>query len=321
MAGRALLVGALLEDPLLDQPGEPGGEHVAGDPEVLLDLVEAPAAVEDVADDEQGPALAEHLEGAGDRADLVVLAVQHMCDCRTLSCVKQLTVLRSVSSSNRSEEARMRLTPIDIQPLTSLEIPITEEEILADLLYPAEAVPARAARVTAADVALDFAARSPEITRSRLVTWQDPLRDGRGRRRAGRDRLHARRRRRRAPAAADRGAPADGRRSRSRRGASPSRASPARSTTTRSEPSTAATRRRCSTRRSAAPCTPRSPAGAGLLDPDPGGEVRARDHPRHRPGPLRGRGPLPRPSPGDRRGASVRLRDAASCSPTAPGPA
>ena len=77
VARRALLVGALLEDALVDQQREAGGEDVAGDAEVLLDLVEAAAAVEDVADHEQRPALAEDLEGPGDRADLVVLAVQH----------------------------------------------------------------------------------------------------------------------------------------------------------------------------------------------------------------------------------------------------
>jgi hypothetical protein len=35
----------------------------------------------------------------------------------------------------------MRLTPIDIQPLTSLEVPLSEEEILADLFYPEASEP------------------------------------------------------------------------------------------------------------------------------------------------------------------------------------
>ena len=93
VAGRALLVRALLEDVLLNQPREPVGEHVARDAEVVLDLVEAPAAVEDVADDEQRPALAEHLEGACDRTRLVVIAIEHECDCRTLGCITQLSLL------------------------------------------------------------------------------------------------------------------------------------------------------------------------------------------------------------------------------------
>jgi hypothetical protein len=36
----------------------------------------------------------------------------------------------------------MRLRPIEIEPLTSLEIPVSEEEILADLFYPAPPPPA-----------------------------------------------------------------------------------------------------------------------------------------------------------------------------------
>jgi hypothetical protein len=97
VARRALLVGALFENALVDQQAEPGGEDVAGDAQVLLDLIEAPAAVEDVADHEQGPALAQHLERAGDRTDLVVFAIQHERDCRTHGCITQLSLLRCVA--------------------------------------------------------------------------------------------------------------------------------------------------------------------------------------------------------------------------------
>ena len=135
VAGGSLLVRPLLEDPLVDQPREPRGEHVAGDAEVLLDLVEPPVAVEDVADHEQGPALAEHLEGAGDRADLVVIAFEHECDLRTHGCITQLCLLPSVLSSNSaSRRAAMRL--VELPPIT---VSFTDEEILADLLYPAVA--------------------------------------------------------------------------------------------------------------------------------------------------------------------------------------
>ena len=75
VAGRAFLVGAALEDALLDQPAEPGREDVAGDPERALDLAEAAVAVHHVADDQQRPALADHLERLGDGADLAGIAV------------------------------------------------------------------------------------------------------------------------------------------------------------------------------------------------------------------------------------------------------
>ena len=78
VAGRAFLVGAALEDVLVDQPLEAGREDVAGDAEGLLDLVEAAVAVHHVADDQQRPALADHLQRLGDRADLArVVVMQH----------------------------------------------------------------------------------------------------------------------------------------------------------------------------------------------------------------------------------------------------
>ena len=91
VALRALLVGAPFEDVLVDQPLQPGGEHVAGDAEALLQLAEAPVAVHHVADDQQRPALADHLERLGDRADLAgIVVTQHECDLGTLGCFKQL---------------------------------------------------------------------------------------------------------------------------------------------------------------------------------------------------------------------------------------
>ena len=49
--------------------------------------------------------------------------------------------------------------------------------------------------------------------------------------------------------------------------------------------------------------------GRGLHDAGARGEVRAADHPRHRPRALRGRGRPPRPPPGDRRGEAVTAAD------------
>ena len=63
------------------------------------------------------------------------------------------------------------------------------------------------------------------------------------------------------------------------------------------------------------------PAGVGYTSLGLEAKYRAPDHPRHRPRPLRGDRPPPRPPPGDRRGAPDRGRRAASCSPTAPRPA
>ena len=245
VAGRALLVGALFEDALLDQQRQPGGEDVAGHAEVLLDLVEAAAAVEDVADHEQGPALAQHLERAGDRADLVVLAIQHLCECRTLGCITQLVLVRSVSSSNQGRPRRSSMRIIDFGPI---DVTFTDEEIIADLVYPAEGRGGR-------PVSRHDAERTRDAGTDHLA---GPARERRRRGRDAGDRLHAQARRRRAAAAADRGAAehAAGRgRARSRRLRGRARA---RSTTTRSASSTAATPRPCSTRRSAAPCTRRS---------------------------------------------------------------
>ena len=76
---RALLVGAPLEDPLLDQPLQPRLQHVPRDPEVPLEVVEAANAEEGVADDQERPALADDLERSRDRADLVlVAAAEHL---------------------------------------------------------------------------------------------------------------------------------------------------------------------------------------------------------------------------------------------------
>src|SRR4051812_40516566 len=70
---RALLVGHALEDALVDEAPQPGGQHVAGDPQRALEILEAPHAEERVAQHEQRPALADHLERARDRAGLVLV--------------------------------------------------------------------------------------------------------------------------------------------------------------------------------------------------------------------------------------------------------
>src|SRR5215203_3297329 len=57
-----------LDDPLVDQQRQTLGEDVAGDAEVLLQGIEPAYAVEEVAHDQDGPAVTEDLRGLGDRA-------------------------------------------------------------------------------------------------------------------------------------------------------------------------------------------------------------------------------------------------------------
>src|ERR1700730_6193855 len=67
-----------LEDPLVDELVEPGRQDVAGDPKALLELIETAKAQERISDDQQGPAFADDLERAGNRAVLpLIVAVQH----------------------------------------------------------------------------------------------------------------------------------------------------------------------------------------------------------------------------------------------------
>ena len=81
-----LLVALAGEDPLLDEALEPAGEHGAGDIEPLLEVVEAANAEEDVAEDQQRPALSDDLERAGERAVLGVVGPgQHSPDRTTES--------------------------------------------------------------------------------------------------------------------------------------------------------------------------------------------------------------------------------------------
>ena len=86
-------VRAPLEDAGVDERRQPVGEHRARDVEVGPQVAEAADAEEAVAQHEQGPALAQHLEGAGERTVLaVVVAAQR----------HRTTVAHSVQPTNRS---------------------------------------------------------------------------------------------------------------------------------------------------------------------------------------------------------------------------
>ena len=75
---RVFLISPPFDQPFLGEEIEPSGQHVARDPETALQLVESVGAEHEVAQHQQAPALAGHLERTGYRAVLVgVGAVQH----------------------------------------------------------------------------------------------------------------------------------------------------------------------------------------------------------------------------------------------------
>src|ERR1700761_5315786 len=90
---RVLAVAAALDDPLLGQRRQPRAEHVGGDAERGLELVEAAAPEEEVAEDQDGPALAEEGQRFGDRAVLLVVGL----DAHTL--ILAVTLLLKVRSA------------------------------------------------------------------------------------------------------------------------------------------------------------------------------------------------------------------------------
>jgi hypothetical protein len=60
------------EQAVLDETLEASGEHVAGDAQVLLHLIEPVRAEEQLAQDQQAPGVAEHGQSAGDRAGVAI---------------------------------------------------------------------------------------------------------------------------------------------------------------------------------------------------------------------------------------------------------
>jgi hypothetical protein len=82
----ASFTGAVVAEHLAgDELVEAFGEHVGGDAEALAELVEVSQPTEAVSEDQQGPAIADDVEGSGDRTTLAEGAV-HRTDasaCRT----------------------------------------------------------------------------------------------------------------------------------------------------------------------------------------------------------------------------------------------
>src|SRR6266536_241132 len=88
----SLVVGGALEHALRGEAVQAVGEHVARDAEAVEKLVEATMAEDDVADDQQCPAVADDLERASDRTDLaVVVPLQHGASIAALTCVTQVS--------------------------------------------------------------------------------------------------------------------------------------------------------------------------------------------------------------------------------------
>ena len=89
-------------------------EHVARDPEALLELVETAPAEEDVTNDQERPALAHHFERTRDRAILaLVVASQHVANGIRVSCVKQLDVIAfGLSVALRNSVRRREMTSL-----------------------------------------------------------------------------------------------------------------------------------------------------------------------------------------------------------------
>ncbi len=102
----SLVVGDALEHALGDEAVQAVGEHVARDPEAVEELVEATMAENDVADDQQRPTVADHLERASDRTDLAVVKRRAAETCGTQADVVQpdganLSSLEATGSSAR----------------------------------------------------------------------------------------------------------------------------------------------------------------------------------------------------------------------------
>ena len=65
MTGWPILIRPRLEEPGTDQPLQTVGEHVAGDPEVVGELIEPPDTEKRIAEDEDRPGVIDQFHGVG----------------------------------------------------------------------------------------------------------------------------------------------------------------------------------------------------------------------------------------------------------------
>jgi len=109
VARRPLAVEPSLEHSGLDQPGKPASQHVRGDAQALLKLVEPGLAGEGVAKDQDAPPLAHLLEAAGDRAGHGGEALAlHGADATTVTCMMKAS---HIAAQSRILSARRRGEP------------------------------------------------------------------------------------------------------------------------------------------------------------------------------------------------------------------
>lgn len=81
-----------------DESPEPSGQDVAGDTEVLLELIEAVGTEEHLADDKHAPGIAEDVECTRDRAYVrsaqwIADTAGHAQSISQVGCAQQLTLL------------------------------------------------------------------------------------------------------------------------------------------------------------------------------------------------------------------------------------
>src|ERR1019366_6965143 len=124
VAGRMLVVEALFQYAVADQAFQPRGQHVAGDAQPLLPLLETPHVGEGVAQNEEGPGVADHLQGGRYGADLprIVRRASHGRDvARALSRRQARCVCRRAAPPFKS----IKRTPSWPPPTTPSLSPAT----------------------------------------------------------------------------------------------------------------------------------------------------------------------------------------------------
>src|SRR5262245_11362625 len=93
---RAPVIGPPLEHAAIDEVIEPLRQHLAGDAEIRLHLIEASKPNVDVAQDQRRPGLPDDVEGARYRArHLAEVRALHDGEFTTRGSLKELSLLRS----------------------------------------------------------------------------------------------------------------------------------------------------------------------------------------------------------------------------------
>jgi hypothetical protein len=92
LAARPFVIWLAVENSVLDETAEAVREDCAGHVEVVLEIVEAPDAIEGITNDQKGPALAEYLQCACQRAVLAyVVLAEHVSEYSVGSMIEPWT--------------------------------------------------------------------------------------------------------------------------------------------------------------------------------------------------------------------------------------